>query len=158
GRGSSNTPKYLNHNFRKCHGIRTLSKDSVGISGTIKPIVASEARINVAEDKFEAVDPLARVSREKGFVLFDEDNIELIPAEGDGLPLDPLAIEAQPAAEERADEKPDEDFIELDGLDKTHDPVRLYLREMGSVPLLNRDGEIGIARRIERGQNKVRRI
>ena len=36
--------------------------------------------------------------------------------------------------------------------------MRLYLREMGSVPLLNRDGEIGIARRIERGQNKVRRI
>ncbi len=112
----------------------------------------------MAEDKFEAVDPFARVSREQGYVLFDEDTVELIPAEVDGLPLDPMAIEAQPAAEERAEEKPDEDFIELDGLDKTHDPVRLYLREMGSVPLLNRDGEIGIARRIERGQNKVRRI
>jgi RNA polymerase primary sigma factor len=112
----------------------------------------------VAEDKFEAVDPFARVSREQGYVLFDEDTIELIPAEVDGLALDPMAIEAQPAAEERAEDKPDEDFIELDGLDKTHDPVRLYLREMGSVPLLNRDGEIGIARRIERGQNKVRRI
>jgi RNA polymerase primary sigma factor len=111
----------------------------------------------VAEDKFEAVDPLARVSREQGYVLFDEDTIELIPAEGDA-PLDPMTIEAQPAAEERADEKADEDFIELEGLDKTHDPVRLYLREMGAVPLLNRDGEIGIARRIERGQNKVRRI
>jgi RNA polymerase primary sigma factor len=112
----------------------------------------------VAEDKFEAVDPLARVSREQGYVLFDEDSIELIPAEGDGMALDPLAIETHPAAEERTEEKPDDDFVDLEGLDKTHDPVRLYLREMGAVPLLNRDGEIGIARRIERGQSKVRRI
>ena len=58
----------------------------------------------------------------------------------------------------RLEEEADEDFIEIESLDKTHDPVRLYLREMGSVPLLNREGEIGIARRIERGQTKTRRI
>jgi RNA polymerase primary sigma factor len=38
-----------------------------------------------------------------------------------------------------------------DGLEKTSDPVRLYLREMGTVPLLTREGEIEIARRFERG-------
>jgi RNA polymerase primary sigma factor len=118
----------------------------------------------VAEDKFEAVDPLARVSREQGYVLF-EDSIELIPAEVDGLALDVLVLDAPLVVEDRPEDKqgdrrfeePD-DFVEIESLDKTHDPVRLYLREMGSVPLLNRDGEIGIARRIERGQTKTRRI
>ena len=35
--------------------------------------------------------------------------------------------------------------------DKTNDPVRLYMREMGTIPLLTREGEVEIARRIERG-------
>src|SRR5262249_13230618 len=39
--------------------------------------------------------------------------------------------------------------------EKVNDPVRLYLREMGTVPLLTREGEVEIARRIERGQNTV---
>ena len=39
--------------------------------------------------------------------------------------------------------------------EKVNDPVRMYLREMGTVPLLTREGEIEIARRIERGQNTV---
>ena len=54
----------------------------------------------------------------------------------------------------------DED-IELDlsagALEKTNDPVRLYLREMGVVPLLTREGEVSIAKRIERGQVKTQK-
>ena len=48
-------------------------------------------------------------------------------------------------------------YLELaqDFSDKTNDPVRMYLREMGTVPLLTREGEVEIARRIERGQNTV---
>ncbi|HKW24967.1 MAG TPA: RNA polymerase sigma factor RpoD, partial [Terriglobales bacterium] len=49
--------------------------------------------------------------------------------------------------------------VELDltpgALEKTNDPVRMYLREMGTVPLLTREGEVEIAKRIERGQNRV---
>jgi RNA polymerase primary sigma factor len=107
----------------------------------------------VAEDKFESVDPLARVSQEAGFVLLEE-TIELIPAEVDELPLD------TPLIDEKSDDiafEETEDFVEPGSFDKTHDPVRLYLREMGSVRLLNREGEIGIARRIERGQARTRR-
>jgi RNA polymerase primary sigma factor len=108
----------------------------------------------VAEDKFEAVDPFALVSKESGFVLFEE-VIELIPQDGDGL-----AVDIAPAEDRSDDRRFDEsdDPIEIESVDKTHDPVRLYLREMGSVPLLNREGEIEIARRIERGQTKTRRI
>ncbi len=40
-------------------------------------------------------------------------------------------------------------------LEKTNDPVRMYLREMGTVPLLTREGEVEIAKRIERGQMRV---
>src|SRR5579862_9677793 len=113
----------------------------------------------VAEDKFEAVDPFALVSKENGFVLF-EDVVEIIPQENDGIASDAVVADDR-SAEDRADdrrfEEPD-DLIEIENLDKTHDPVRLYLREMGSVPLLNREGEIEIARRIERGQTRVRRI
>src|SRR3989454_7109872 len=58
------------------------------------------------------------------------------------------------------DEALDED-VELDlsagVLEKTNDPVRLYLREMGVVPLLTREGEVAIAKRIERGQLKTRK-
>ena len=58
--------------------------------------------------------------------------------------------------EEEEEETPDEEDLDLDlsagVLDKSNDPVRLYLREMGIVPLLNREGEVAIAKRIERGQ------
>jgi RNA polymerase primary sigma factor len=51
------------------------------------------------------------------------------------------------------------DELDLDltpgALEKTNDPVRMYLREMGTVPLLTREGEVEIAKRIERGQNNI---
>ncbi|MGA2712873.1 MAG: RNA polymerase sigma factor RpoD [Bryobacteraceae bacterium] len=108
----------------------------------------------MAEDKFEAVDPFALVSKESGFALFEE-VIELIPQEVDTLVAE--VVPAEDRSEDRRFEESD-DLIEIESVDKTHDPVRLYLREMGSVPLLNREGEIEIARRIERGQTQTRRI
>ncbi len=109
----------------------------------------------MAEDKFEAVDPLALVGKEGGFSLFDTEVIELIPQDGDEPGLDAATLEVAALDERRIEG--DDELFEADIFDKTHDPVRLYLREMGSVPLLNRDGEIEIARRIERGQTKTRR-
>src|SRR6266446_6740337 len=59
------------------------------------------------------------------------------------------------------DEESGDDELELDlsagALEKTNDPVRLYLREMGVVPLLTREGEVAIAKRIERGQIKTQK-
>ena len=66
----------------------------------------------------------------------------------------------QAAAIATDDDESDED-LELDlsagALEKTNDPVRLYLREMGVVPLLTREGEVAIAKRIERGQIKTQK-
>ena len=65
------------------------------------------------------------------------------------------------AVDDEVDETLDEDDLDLDlsagTLDKSNDPVRLYLKEMGIVPLLNREGEVAIAKRIERGQIKTRK-
>ncbi len=47
------------------------------------------------------------------------------------------------------------DIVSLEGLERTTDPVKLYLREMGNISLLTREGEIAIAREIERGEKSV---
>lgn len=101
------------------------------------------------ENIFESADPLARASKESGFVLHDAP-LELIPDDGDDAGDEPATTEAE-------DDSDSGEAFDAGGSDKTHDPVRLYLREMGAVRLLNRETEIGIARRIERGQNKTRR-
>lgn len=71
---------------------------------------------------------------------------------------DTVASEA-PEVESKDELPVAEEFTELDltpgMLEKTNDPVRMYLREMGTVPLLTREGEVAIAKRIERGQMLV---
>jgi RNA polymerase primary sigma factor len=73
------------------------------------------------------------------------------------------ATEGSPEAdqkEEAASSSSDDSELDLTpgALEKTNDPVRMYLREMGTVPLLTREGEVAIAKRIERGQNLVLKI
>jgi RNA polymerase primary sigma factor len=107
------------------------------------------------------------MGKEKGYVLYDEVN-EVLP--GDmvaGVELDEVLAGLDTAGIEILEEPKDfekkleesEELIDLElpaGLgEKINDPVRMYLREMGTVPLLTREGEVEIARRIERGQNTV---
>jgi RNA polymerase primary sigma factor len=70
--------------------------------------------------------------------------------------IDSSGIEILDDSPRLDDEKKDDELETLeDTADKTNDPVRMYLREMGTVPLLTRDGEIELARRIERGERSV---
>src|SRR5215472_7020120 len=109
--------------------------------------------------------------KEKGYVLYDEVN-ELLTEEyrGGGRDLEDLLSEFDSAGVEILEEpklefdKKIEETEELGDLDlpqdfaeKTNDPVRMYLREMGTVPLLTREGEIELAKRIERGQRAARK-
>jgi RNA polymerase primary sigma factor len=75
--------------------------------------------------------------------------------------LDSAATELLEASKDfEKKEEDSEDLSELDlstTLDKSNDSVRVYLREMGMVPLLTREGEIELAKRIERGQKAVRK-
>ena len=76
-------------------------------------------------------------------------------------PVPVVAKEGEPEAaeaeeEEEKEEKEEEDF---DGAySKTNDPVRMYLRKMGSVSLLTREGEVEIAKRIEEGERRVLQV
>src|SRR5438132_9109042 len=58
--------------------------------------------------------------------------------------------------EEKKEEEEDDDFD--GGYSKTNDPVRMYLRKMGSVSLLTREGEVEIAKRIEEGERRVLQV
>src|SRR6185295_2935214 len=108
--------------------------------------------------------------KERGYVSYDEVNellTEEYPAtrELDDLltELDGAGVEILEEPKIDFDKKAAEDGEELDlelpadFSEKTNDPVRMYLREMGTVPLLTREGEIELAKRIERGQAAVRK-
>jgi RNA polymerase primary sigma factor len=105
--------------------------------------------------------------KEKGYVLYDELS-ELLPDElSPGPELEDILAGLDGAGVEILEEPrlaKIEDVEDLEDLelvtevaDKTNDPVRMYLREMGTVPLLTREGEVGLAKRIERGQRAVRK-
>jgi RNA polymerase primary sigma factor len=126
------------------------------------------------EEKYDEVRALITIGKEKSYLLYDEVN-EMLPAEiTSSDELDDLfntfgsaGIEVIDSDQKylRDDVKPIDrtsegaEELELDltpgALDKTNDPVRMYLREMGTVPLLTREGEVEIARRIERGKLAV---
>jgi RNA polymerase primary sigma factor len=111
---------------------------------------------------------LIDAGREKGHLTYNEVN-DPIPHDFHSLEdLDDLlgtvgtrgidVLEGQPelpssALEKKLEEEVEDGELDLtpDALEKTNDPVRIYLREMGVVPLLTREGEVDIAKRIERG-------
>ena len=119
------------------------------------------------EDKFDEVQQLITIGKEKGYLLYDEVNDLLRADITSSDDLDDLFSTFGSAGhrggrlrpEVPGEEKPEGDDLELDltpgALDKTNDPVRMYLREMGTVPLLTREGEVEIAKRIERGKLAV---
>jgi len=121
------------------------------------------------EEKCDEVKQLIIVGKEKGYLSYDEVN-ELLPADiTSSEELDDLfstfsnagieVVESEQKYREekmlgRTAERGGEPELDLTpgALDKTNDPVRMYLREMGTVPLLTREGEVAIAKRIERGK------
>ena len=122
------------------------------------------------DDKFEdEIDSLIEVGKEKGYLTYGDVN-DMLPEEiGSADDLDDLITTIGTQGIDLLDSPKfgaDKDFeleegedVELDltpgTLEKTNDPVRMYLREMGTVPLLTREGEVEIAKRIERGQLRV---
>jgi RNA polymerase primary sigma factor len=122
------------------------------------------------EDKFEDdIQNLIEVGKEKGYLTYGDVN-DMLPDEiGSADDLDDLMTTIGSQGIDLLDGPKfpgDKDFeleegedVELDltpgTLEKTNDPVRMYLREMGTVPLLTREAEVEIAKRIERGQMRV---
>ena len=128
--------------------------------------------------KIAEVEKLMSIGKEKGYLTYDEVN-EHLPSDilsGDQLDdvmtmfgdMDIEIIDSskkikyqkqkdsEPVQEEAEGEE-EEKEVETPAVGKTNDPVRLYLREMGMVNLLTREGEVEIAKRIEAGEHQVRK-
>jgi RNA polymerase primary sigma factor len=117
-------------------------------------------------DLTEKVKELVLLAKEQGYLTYDDIN-EALPdnvVSPDDLDeiyekLRTLEIDIVEQAEvdrvKQADTEDEEDANKLDILD---DPVRMYLRQMGKVPLLTREQEVEICKRIEEAENEVRRI
>src|SRR5438552_7723799 len=98
-------------------------------------------------------DWLAAFSGE-GIESVDSSSKIKVPEKADGAAQgDDEEDEEIEAKKEEAEEKED-----ADGYSKTNDPVRMYLRKMGSVSLLTREGEVEIAKRIEDGERSVLQV
>src|SRR5262245_55606976 len=160
-------------NHKKTYTGETSSKNSV----------SEDQLIGGLDDKYDdRVQKLIDIGKEKGYLLYDEvsdllppeigasaeDLDELFSAFGTvGIEViasddqNPAALDEIPG-EKKFDTEGAEEGVELDltpgALEKANDPVRMYLREMGTVPLLTRAGEVEIAKRIERGQLTVLKV
>src|SRR6266478_1743425 len=156
----------------------THKKTTTSVEPKKAAVTSFEEELGGLEEKYDGVQKLIDIGKEKGYLLYDEVS-DLLPPEisSSAEDLDDLfsafgtaGIEVidtddqsfaaldKVTAEKKFEEQPESD-VELDltpgALEKTNDPVRMYLREMGTVPLLTRDGEVEIAKRIERGQLTV---
>lgn len=121
------------------------------------------------EQKSKEVETLITMGKQNGFLTYDQVNDLLPPDIVDENQIDDVMTmfgemdievvddeQKAPARKEgdSSDEEEEQEY-EPGTIGKANDPVRLYLREMGSVSLLTREGEIEIAKRIEKGQNEI---
>ena len=125
------------------------------------------------EDKYAGVKELLVLGKEKGYLLYDEVNDALPDDIQSAEELDAIFELFGDAGIEVIDSEQQFDATQRgsrpktgevgrveaaeESLEKTNDPVRMYLREMGTVPLLTREGEVEIAKRIENGQKTVQK-
>ncbi|MBP7797509.1 MAG: RNA polymerase sigma factor RpoD [Thermoanaerobaculaceae bacterium] len=152
-------------------------KDNPGMTVQAVAPVPRETAAMTVEEKYTELARLLNLGRERGYVLMDEilevlpDEVAPNPEELDEIYLrftetdievidspEKLASGEEEGAPERQDTPEAVGgpvIVDPALLEKTNDPVRMYLREMGTVKLLDRNGEVAIARRIELGEAQV---
>ncbi len=121
-------------------------------AGVKKFIKQAKARGYVTMDELNKVLPSEEVTSEAiedTLAMLSEMGVNVVEAEEDGEPAEggEVAVREETAVAESAAKE--------SNYDRTDDPVRMYLREMGSVELLSREGEIAIAKRIEAGRDTM---
>jgi RNA polymerase primary sigma factor len=131
------------------------------LSAAVKKLVArGKERGYVTYDEFNASLPTEQVSSElieDTMAMLSEMGINIVEAEesedGEGTAAKPAA--KAEGAEDDEEEEAEGGNVNEENLGRTDDPVRMYLREMGGVELLSREGEIAIAKRIEAGRDAM---
>jgi len=137
--------------------------------------LAAETGQPVEKKNMKEVKKLIDLGKEKGYLTYDDVN-DMLPAEVvspdqiddvmsifgemdievvDANQRVSLGSAGEELAEEEEEEKEIDSDVEGDMVGKTGDPVRMYLREMGTVSLLSREGEVEIAKKIEEGEKQV---
>ena len=135
--------------------------------------MARHDKFEYIEEKYEGIRELINLGKEKGYLLYDEVNDALPDDIASSKDLDSIFYLFGDAGIEVIDSEQQLEAVKrkirskssggeeqesnspTESLEKTNDPVRMYLREMGTVPLLTRQGEVEIAKRIEKGQKSV---
>ena len=135
--------------------------------------MARRDKFEYIEEKYEGIRELINLGKEKGYLLYDEVNDALPDDIASSKDLDSIFYLFGDAGIEVIDSEQQLEAVKrkirskssggggqesdspTESLEKTNDPVRMYLREMGTVPLLTRQGEVEIAKRIEKGQKSV---
>ncbi len=146
-----------------------------------KPAVTQDAAApdqdtdtTLLDSQSAAVKRLIAKSKERGYITFDELNAVLPPDQNSSEQIEDVMAglsemgiqvvegeegedgEAPVVKAEKAEEEEEQaGNVDAESLGRTDDPVRMYLREMGSVELLSREGEIAIAKRIEAGRDMM---
>jgi RNA polymerase primary sigma factor len=118
----------------------------------------------------QKVDELVSIAKEQGYITYEEIN-EILPMTFDSpdqidqvlIFLSGMDIQILNQSEVERQKERKKEAKELEGLPKRSegtpdDPVRMYLKEMGSVPLLSREEEVEISKRIEKAQIQIERI
>ncbi|OGQ90254.1 MAG: RNA polymerase sigma factor RpoD [Deltaproteobacteria bacterium RIFOXYA12_FULL_58_15] len=146
---------------------KKVTRDAtVGLFVARGPSTASEVRENAKEPKDrQQIKDLLTQGKEKGFVTMDEVNDALPEESISSEQIDEVLdlfykseveiLDRQVSARPVTTTKSKRSTAEEDAVGKSTDPVRMYLRRMGSVPLLTREGEVEIAKRIEDGEKEV---
>jgi RNA polymerase primary sigma factor len=119
-------------------------------AGVKKFIKQAKARGYVTMDELNKVLPSEEVTSEAiedTLAMLSEMGVNVVEAEEDAAEGAEVVVREETAVAEAADKQ--------SAFDRTDDPVRMYLREMGSVELLSREGEIAIAKRIEAGRDTM---
>ena len=135
-----------------------------GTAAAIKKMIArGRERGYVTYDEINAILPPEKVSSEQiedTLAMLSEAGVNVVESEESDEAEKP-AQQVRPAASDGSTEEEPEPSggaagnVDEESLGRTDDPVRMYLREMGSIELLSREGEIAIAKRIEAGRDKM---
>jgi RNA polymerase primary sigma factor len=125
------------------------------VSASVKKLVTrGKERGYVTYDELNQALPADKVSSEQiedTMAMLNELGVNVVESEDEDAAAEPVAA---PAEEEEAEGSRGGNLGDED-IGRTDDPVRMYLREMGSVELLSREGEIAIAKRIEAGRDMM---
>lgn len=124
----------------------------------------------ISQQHQQKIDELVALAKEQGFITYEEIN-EVLPMTFDSADqidqmlifLSGMDIQILNQSEVERQKEKKKEAKELEGLPKRmestpDDPVRMYLKEMGSVPLLTREEEVEISKRIEKAQVQIERI